>query len=130
MKSVKPVKPKKTKTLRHFAARIINVAAKDHHWSTSALVDLFRLVYEELNFDSKNALKCLKQLQTNASPKMIASLMKRKIVEFTLREILDLMIEQASTLDELCQLIEESIQLEILDLNSKDALFEVIIVSF
>lgn len=123
--TMKAINSDKSKTLRHFAVRIINVASKDQRWSTQGLVDLFRLVSEELNFDSKSALKCLKQLPSKSTPKLVSALMKQKVIQISLKDVLDIMIDQANNLDELCHMIEECIHHKTIDITSKESLLEV-----
>lgn len=119
-------KLKKQKALRHFAGRVLKAAVEDYKWKNSAVVDLFHLFSSELNFNSDNAVCCLKRLRACATPILIASIIKKKnMVNLPHRDIMNIFIDQAPKLGDLCELIGESISVEIFDLDSEETLLEV-----
>lgn len=115
----------KTKTIRHFANRLILSAAKHHKWSTTKVSDLFLLVSEEIDFDSKTAKGYLKSMKRHGSPKLMAELIHRSILQLTERDILDILFEQANDLKDFQLLIKDSVNQSIIDLASTNTILEV-----
>ncbi len=124
----KKTSPRDKRRLRHFGYRLIANAITNQKWKTSATVDLFRLLSDELTFETKNVESCFRKLGKLATPKFIAAIIKSKNTnKIPIRIVLDHFFEQAKTLADLCESIEQSvIEEEIMDFDSEDILSEVI----
>ncbi len=114
-------KGKKTlKICRHFGYSLIAGAAA-MGWEDEEAAKLIDLVAKQLNFDETKLMQCLEKTGTG-SPSTLAALIDNGDYNFSVPQMVSVVLNHAKNVDHFIQLMAESLEHDLFDLTSGETL--------
>jgi hypothetical protein len=115
------VKGKKNRKIcRRFSYSLIN-SAVEMQWEEEEITKLINLIAVQLQFDSFRLQRCLETTKTGF-PAVISSLLSEFNFELSAAQILNLLVNQASNLNQLISLMGEALEFDLFNLNIPETL--------